>query len=712
MNRRTEVLADQPGADPYPRSASAMSHNRSISEASVGSSAGRPLAQQPDTYSVHSSLSPTAKIASRFGSVSASGMYRESGQRWMERQEARSLRDALEEMDLQDENRLHSAAQDEATRLVWEHRNPGVPYKNPNAAYRNPDLQGSNRFRQHLEKGSHARSQSMGGYGDPSPDPRGYRSSSESSGSPPSPDSYNETSATNGHRKKTKVNFALPPQELSAGSRGTGSRSRTVSGDSSKGVFRNPEDYIYEETEEGNYEANTQSTAPAPSALRVKPRNSLPQGARPLPHHSSTFPQNQKLSKVDIHKNPPSQSRNPLYTANPSIPPSSGAMEDDVPKKNGIEIRGDDIRAATGMKFKDRSAKLPMPSAVSDRPGHPIVSFDPSWKPQEEQHSSPLVPTINVTETPNVPTINLPGDQTPSISVSSAEGPNDQTPKISVSTSDEANNGTRPLPEPSKNRFSKATDPKRMTPTSQSKWYSPFSRTGVPTATCTHCTLPISGRIVTAAGSRFHPECFTCHHCGTGLECVAFYQEPDAKRDERLASAANGDEEAECLRFYCHLDFHELFSPRCKSCKTPIEGEVIVACGAEWHVGHFFCAECGDVSSLLPHESSILMHSNSHSTKKRPLWKRMDLHGVSAAILVVQHLVVWAASNPSSMRLSLPLSEARGMTDAFAVMNAAVDLVPRDDSSSKKVNPNAQPRDESSADRYSWLSANDASLSD
>lgn len=52
----------------------------------------------------------------------------------------------------------------------------------------------------------------------------------------------------------------------------------------------------------------------------------------------------------------------------------------------------------------------------------------------------------------------------------------------------------------------------------------------------------------------------------------------------------------EGLRFYCHLDYHEFFSPRCKSCKTPIEGEVVVACGAEWHVGHFFCAQCGDVS--------------------------------------------------------------------------------------------------------------------
>jgi hypothetical protein len=78
------------------------------------------------------------------------------------------------------------------------------------------------------------------------------------------------------------------------------------------------------------------------------------------------------------------------------------------------------------------------------------------------------------------------------------------------------------------------------------------------------------------------------------------------------------------LRFFCHLDFHELFSPRCKSCKTPIEGEVVVACGAEWHVGHFFCAQCGD-----PFDSStpfvekegyawcVGCHTNRFSTKCR-----------------------------------------------------------------------------------------------
>jgi hypothetical protein len=31
------------------------------------------------------------------------------------------------------------------------------------------------------------------------------------------------------------------------------------------------------------------------------------------------------------------------------------------------------------------------------------------------------------------------------------------------------------------------------------------------------CTKPIAGRIVTAIGSRFHPDCFRCDKCCTEL---------------------------------------------------------------------------------------------------------------------------------------------------------------------------------------------------
>src|SRR5271170_8016803 len=38
-----------------------------------------------------------------------------------------------------------------------------------------------------------------------------------------------------------------------------------------------------------------------------------------------------------------------------------------------------------------------------------------------------------------------------------------------------------------------------------------------PALLCAMCTKPIAGRIVTAIGSRFHPECFRCDKCSTEL---------------------------------------------------------------------------------------------------------------------------------------------------------------------------------------------------
>lgn len=534
----------------------------------------------------------------------------------MERQEARSLRDALEEMDLKDEVRIYNAAQDEATELVWMHRHPGVPYKNPASAYRNPDL---DKFSGNSEKGSDVRSESSKERRNSASDSR--RNLYSSLRCPPLSNHRNygieqirgdeevSNDKKNGTlRKKNKVNFALPPEELPSSSEYESHlpRPRNVSNDSSKGIFRNPNDQIYEEpdasppkTEEKHIFARSY-----PSALKAKPRNSLPRGSRPLPGRFGNLSLVDKLSRLDIARNPPSQSKNPAYTTNDSIAKrTQNPDESVVPTKNGIEIRSDEIRSATSKKLKDRSANLPIPTAVSDRPGRPIVSFDRSWKPTEVEPTkardslkrrgsappippAPAIPEIQVSEEPSVPVINLPADKPPTIS--------------EMIASEDNQKDARPLPDRPKNSQSRIPTPSKSAPASQDKWYTRYIRSGVPTATCAACSLPIAGKIVTAAGSRFHPECFVCRHCQTQLECVAFYQEPEAKRAERLAEVSSDDEEAQALRFYCHLDFHELFSPRCKSCKTPIEGEIVVACGAEWHVGHFFCAECGDVQTPLP----------------------------------------------------------------------------------------------------------------
>lgn len=606
-----------------PRAASALSRNHTPSSRfSFGSSAGRPLAQEPRTLPIRKNVTPTQFYRQR--DVSPNTAYRESSQRRVEREEARSLRDALEEMDHQDEVSIHEAAQDEATELVWMHQNPDVPYKNPYAPYRNPDIDSNRRGSQ---KAGHSQGQSVGGQrlaSDPqengqcsvSDNPAGshsgddllYKKRRELGLDEDGPDQRKLGAL----RNNLKVNFELPQGEASSNSRDNFERrQRNVSNDSSKGIFRNPDDHIYVEPEDPRSRVEDERpifARSAPSALRAKPRNSLLRGSRPLPNRSSNPDFANKFSRFEIHKNPPTQSRNPQYKLNDPLTDAGSDGNEEaqkpeaapIPTRDGVEIRSDDIRAATSKRLKDRSGKLPMPSAVSDRVGRPIVSFDPSWNPSETQPKSnrdslsrkesaspkpppqPAAPTIQVSDAPSIPVINLPDDKEPTISEIGSQWKARDKNEV-------------PAPDSKRSIPRRDTSPKKPTTALQDRWYSPYSRAGVPTAKCESCTLPIAGKIVTAAGSRLHPECFLCYHCQTPLECVAFYQEPEAKRNERLADTGRDNEEAWSLRFYCHLDFHELFSPRCKSCKTPIEGEVVVACGAEWHVGHFFCAECGDV---------------------------------------------------------------------------------------------------------------------
>ncbi|KAJ5280976.1 hypothetical protein N7478_006348 [Penicillium angulare] len=592
-------MPDDDVEDP-PRAGSALSHRRTSSHTQQnGPAGGRPLAQEPRSVSVRKNVFPS-QVFSRSVPIAASPVpsYRENGQRTQEKEEARSLRDALQGMDLEDDTRIHDAAQDEATQLVWMHQNPGMAQKNPYAPYRNPDSTRRNPVRKSSGSSSKHR-HSIG--------------SSGSSSNPSSPEFADSSSSTRrrsslaGNPKKNlKVNFALPEEPPAPAP-----KPRTVSGDSSKGVFRNPNDHIYEEPASPNkVPTDTRPEFSRPdsaAASESKPRNAFARTSKPLPwlrDRNSNGSVRDKISRFDIHKNPPTQSRNAGYIRNEPTPPPEPSSKEEIPTKDGIEIRSDDIRAATSKRVSDRSVNLPMPSAVSDRVGRPIVSFDPKWQvgsqPKTNRQSdggqqtaspvsTPPIPTIEVapsievtpsvevTAPPPIPVINVPDIKEPSIAEVSPPTRQQSMPSRQAPPST-----GRPVPTAPLRRH--ATEP-------HDRCYTPYSRSGVPTARCESCSMGISGKIVTAGGCRFHSECFVCYHCQTALECVAFYEEPNASRDERLASSPDEDR---LPRFYCHLDFHELFSPRCKSCKTPIEGEVVVACGAEWHVGHFFCAECGD----------------------------------------------------------------------------------------------------------------------
>lgn len=557
---------------------------------STNTTKGRPLAQPSagERPVVRGrKVSPTAIV--QLAHTALDEDYIESTTRQLEKEEAQKLRQALETIDNKDdEQRIYTAAQNEAADLVWKHRNPMAAQDEMTAPYTNPDL-----------------------------------------------------------RKKDK-------RQSSGQRQPSGSR---------KLSFPSTKDQIYEEPPQREMVVEEPVKAPKSDLpLRIKSTNTLPwlRKRAPEKHEPAPIQDSQKYDRFEMHRNPRIQSNNAEYTANtpPPTAPIETIQEVDTPQSTAsLEIRSEDIRAATSMKRKDRSPNLPTPTAVSDRLGRPIVSFDKTWKPPSDSPrtsqdlertvikmtespsvatpgerplprplpampevivSAPAVPTINIPDPDlssqpetRIPRMTLSSPDVPTICVSN-DGP--EVPTINVHP--EANRSSRPLPtinipaelnQPSRPlpRHS-ATVPipsqPHKIPSNRVPW---LNRTSIPTVSCSSCSLPISGRIVTASGSstsspkaRFHPECFSCYHCSTALECVSFYPEPDSKRTERLekdgidADSMEGHNDP--LRFYCHLDYHEFFSPRCRSCKTPIEGEVIVAAGAEWHVGHFFCAECGD----------------------------------------------------------------------------------------------------------------------
>ncbi|TRX98094.1 hypothetical protein FHL15_000739 [Xylaria flabelliformis] len=664
----------------------------------AGSDLIRPRGSRPSVagsvisrYSVNSTSGkdyfPTTPTAAPLkpSEVVPSATYIERGQRWMEKEEAFSLHQAMDaiedkdeekdEQEQDDETRLYNAALNEAAELVYRHEH-GIKEREPDAPYR---------YKPHMRRNSyaHARTASAGRYGQDIGATGLARNSIRSfSGSSSGSDRDSSPGSERGSMDQQRsIGAASASQKTPAGAGGaapTSSRSsrrrssmrRNISGEIEKPFSG---DQIWEEPESAAPEPSSrQPQPPSHSPLGVKTRNTpskvqfAPDPARD-PTASPASSPTKLVSRTEIHKNPPSQSRNPNYTKNDVS--DSPRSSQDIPRKNGVEIRSDDIRQATSMRLKDRSSKLPTPSAVSDSPGRPIVSFDKNWKAPEEAAAdptpdesrrvpiplrvaeerpgsqSPQPPVPAIVCTPDIPQSAPPaaasrrsapvpsiqvdsgdGPQVPSIAISGDDGPS--VPSIVLPGDDDGDNhggggvpsipvivtpddvaskpSARPLPDP---RSHTRNAPSGGRP--RGHWSPAPGASHRATAICHECRYPIEGRVVALSGGseRFHPQCFRCYICGTGLEALEISPEPDAARAARLdriyrraageildeipgqTMAEDGDDR---LRFYCHLDWHELFAPQCKHCKTPILGEHVVALGEHWHYGHFFCAECGD----------------------------------------------------------------------------------------------------------------------
>ncbi|KAI8920374.1 hypothetical protein DFJ77DRAFT_452377 [Powellomyces hirtus] len=148
---------------------------------------------------------------------------------------------------------------------------------------------------------------------------------------------------------------------------------------------------------------------------------------------------------------------------------------------------------------------------------------------------------------------------------------------------------------------------------------------------CGHCNNAISGPIVNAMGRTFHPEHFKCHDCARQLGHGRFFEkEGNAYCEgcwqknlpkcgycsgfimERCITALGQHWHphhffcAQCGKLfppgagflekdgmaYCEDDYFNLFAMRCGGCGKGIIGEFVSACGKEWHMGCFACADC------------------------------------------------------------------------------------------------------------------------
>ncbi|KAL8712269.1 MAG: hypothetical protein Q9220_003420 [cf. Caloplaca sp. 1 TL-2023] len=457
-------------------------------------------------------------------SRTSSGAYQERGHRLVEKEEARTLREALETVDQQEEVRLHTAAQDEASGLVWKHQNPEAFHRHSDITYTSAHrIKGTNHTRSQserlpqaevnepiipMDRRTNSRSDEEAEYNGacnmspthgqdhdwmaPKSWPMQSRSGQDSTStevhSHPKVDPETHTGRPGvGHAswdspsKKAYMNltFSLPQVKTLGRRRSSGSKLRTPSGS----LFRNPDDKIYEEPEgikqEEQFPCLPQDTkyVPLKSTTRNPIVNVQPvSGSLP---RSVTEPLGKrgKVSCTEIHRNPPSQSRNPSYRHNEDF---SKPNEPDATEPRGeIEIRGEDIRTATSMRLRDRSPKLPSPTVTSQRKDRPIVSFDKDWTPAradvQSQNDSllssgaqghgahgatrPNTLAKSITSAPTIPTISV--VEPPAIQVDAPSPPPSThiatVPSISVSAIDnstcppaDTSKSSRPLPAPSR----------------------------------------------------------------------------------------------------------------------------------------------------------------------------------------------------------------------------------------------------------------------
>lgn len=256
----------------------------------------------------------------------------------------------------------------------------------------------------------------------------------------------------------------------------------------------------------------------------------------------------------------------PSLRRSPSPSPSTTTSSSSVPSIPTIRTPDDGPVYAYGAAANPYAGGrtvggAPIPIPVINLPGDVEYDDPPDNRSaysdvaQGHAHAPNIVISPQPFSPQKVPVINLPDDDFdddgipnsgPIISVSSPTASAPGTPAMPVILSDLANS---PLSSPTKSpRTLPRPPPGSQAPPSSASSAGASSSANAGTGAgvrprggglvCGGCHKSIIGRIVSAMGLRWHPQCFKCCTCGELLEHVSSY-EHDGKP-------------------YCHLDYHEV----------------------------------------------------------------------------------------------------------------------------------------------------------
>ena len=179
--------------------------------------------------------------------------------------------------------------------------------------------------------------------------------------------------------------------------------------------------------------------------------------------------------------------------------------------------------------------------STNDADRAPYPTYKPSYSDSDDEGGTTSHPQIVVsTAVPQISVHTAANDRAPKKDVTPPRQP-PASPKVSarnVTVGQSRKKSSVPAPPAVVPSFSFSVDGEddEAVPQQKEKPLPPRVKKGG--SRCGACEKAILGRIINAMGARWHPECFRCSVCDTGLEHISSYEHDD--------------------RPYCHLCYHEV----------------------------------------------------------------------------------------------------------------------------------------------------------